>query len=78
MVRWGMGMGDGNGEWGWEFGMGVLGRGANKLEVLAAKWRFQPINHKKQTCKMFPNNNHGWGMGGRGGGLGGPMLTQYD
>ena len=24
---------------------------------------FQPLNHKKQKCKMFPNNNHVCGAG---------------
>ena len=26
--------------------------------LFAVKWGFQPLNHVKQKCKMFPNNNH--------------------
>ena len=35
--------------------------------MLAAKWGFQPLNRNKQTCKMFPNNNHGRGGRYKGG-----------
>ena len=34
-----------------------VGRGTKK-QILAAKKGFLPQNHDKQTCKMFPNNNH--------------------
>ena len=27
-------------------------------QILAVKWGFQPRNHNKQKCKLFPNNNH--------------------
>ena len=27
--------------------------------MIAVKWLDFPPNHNKQTCKMFPNNNHG-------------------
>ena len=41
-----------------------VGRGANIyiyihiLNKKTVKWGFQPLNHNKQKCKMFPNNNH--------------------
>ena len=31
--------------------------GEQKSVFLAAKWGFQSLNHNKQKCKMFPNNN---------------------
>ena len=33
-----------------------VGRGA-KTHFLAATWGFQPLNHNKLNCKMFPNNH---------------------
>ena len=32
--------------------------GEQTFKQLAVKWGFQPLNHKKQKCKMLPNNNH--------------------
>ena len=47
---------------------GLLGRGFFDLvdvgfgeqtnKVLAVQWGFQPLNHNKQKCEMFANNNH--------------------
>ena len=34
-----------------------VGRGA-KNHFLAVQWLDFPLNHNKQKCKMFPNNNH--------------------
>ena len=34
-----------------------VGQGAT-TSMLAVKRGFQPLNHNKQRCNMFPNNNH--------------------
>ena len=34
-----------------------VGRGAKNKKQLSG-FGFQPLNHNKQKCKMFPNNNH--------------------
>ena len=40
----------------------TLERGANKEPYFSSEVvGFQPLNHSKQTCKTFPNNNHGMG-----------------
>ena len=28
------------------------------MKKIAVKWGFQSLNHNRQKCKMFPNNNH--------------------
>ena len=32
--------------------------GEQQKYMLAVEWGFQPLNHNKQKCKMFPNDNH--------------------
>ena len=40
-------------------GLVGVGRGAKKATILAVEWTFQPLNHNKPKCKMFPNNHEG-------------------